>query len=162
MATFRKSFEEILASQNASAPRRKPRDEEHQIQCACVKWFNLQYPQYRGLLFAVPNGGARSKATAGKLKAEGVVAGVADLILLVPGLAPKTPKEIEDSIELPFPYHCNIVFRLALCIEMKTKTGRQTEAQKEWKKKVERHDYRYEVCRSLEEFQKVVREHLTY
>lgn len=36
------------------------------------------------LLFAVPNGGHRSKATAGRLKAEGVKAGVPDLCLPVP------------------------------------------------------------------------------
>lgn len=36
-----------------------------------------------GLLFAIPNGGARSKATAGRLKAEGVRAGVPDICLPV-------------------------------------------------------------------------------
>ena len=36
------------------------------------------------LLFAVPNGGHRSKATAGRLKAEGVKPGVPDLCLPVP------------------------------------------------------------------------------
>lgn len=39
-------------------------------------------PEMR-LLFAIPNGGARSKADAGKLKAEGVLAGVPDLMLPV-------------------------------------------------------------------------------
>lgn len=34
--------------------------------------------------FAIPNGGARSKAVAGKLKAEGVRAGVLDVMLPVP------------------------------------------------------------------------------
>ena len=42
-----------------------------------------RYPDLR-LLFAVPNGGARSKATGGKLKAEGVRPGVSDYIALVP------------------------------------------------------------------------------
>lgn len=41
------------------------------------------YPDLR-MLFAVPNGGARSKATGGKLKAEGVRPGVSDYIALVP------------------------------------------------------------------------------
>ena len=89
------------------------REEEHNLQCACVRWFNYQWPEYRGLLFAVPNGGARSKATAGKLKAEGVVAGVADLILLV-------PKQ----------------WAFALCIEMKTEKGRQSPEQMELQRKV--------------------------
>ena len=135
----RKSFEEILAAQNATTPRRKPRDEEHQIQCACVKWFNLQYPQYRGLLFAVPNGGARSKATAGKLKAEGVVAGVADLILLVPRFVIG-----------------NYNFAFGLCLETKSKTGRQTPEQKEWQKKVEEQRFAYIVYRSFDEFKDII------
>ena len=133
----KKSIEEIIAAQNATAPRRKPRDEEHRIQCACVKWFNLQYPEYRGLLFAVPNGGARSKATAGKLKAEGVVAGVADLILLVPSGA----------------FH-------GLCIEMKTPKGRQSDVQVEWMHLVWEMGYDYALCRSLEEFIEDVRTYL--
>jgi len=123
------TIQEIIAKQNATAPRKKPRDEEHQLQCACVKWFNLQYPEYRGLLFAVPNGGARSKATAGKLKAEGVVAGVSDLILLVPS----------------YGYG-------GLCIEMKTPKGKQSPEQKEWQNKVEGQGYDYRLCRSLDEF----------
>lgn len=106
------------------------RVEEHCIQCACVRWFNLRYPNLRGRLFAVPNGGHRNIVTAVKLKDEGVVAGVADLILLVPSGS----------------YG-------ALCIEIKTPAGRQSAAQKQWERNVcaEGH-YRYAVCRSLEEF----------
>lgn len=48
----------------------------------CVKYFNLRYPKLKGRLFAVPNGGRRDAVTASKLKAEGVIAGVSDLILL--------------------------------------------------------------------------------
>jgi hypothetical protein len=40
------------------------------------------------LLFAVPNGGHRHKATAAKLKREGVVAGVPDLFFCRAGSAP--------------------------------------------------------------------------
>jgi len=80
--------------------RRKQHDEEHQIQVACVRWFRLQYSKLSLNLFAVPNGGRRDKVTAGKLKAEGVVAGVADLLLLVPSGC----------------FH-------GLAIEMKTRTG---------------------------------------
>lgn len=41
-----------------------------------------RYPELR-LLFHVPNGGSRSKATAGRMKAMGVKAGVPDLLLPV-------------------------------------------------------------------------------
>ena len=116
--------------------------EEHNIQCACVRWFNYQWPEYRGLLFAVPNGGARSKATAGKLKAEGVVAGVADLILLV-----------------PFLQECVQYFN-GLCIEMKTSKGKQSQEQKDWECKVMEQGYEYRVIRSLDEFIEVVDSYL--
>lgn len=52
---------------------------EHQEQAAFVQWFRMSFPKVR--IFAIPNGGARSKATAGKLKAEGVSPGVPDLFV---------------------------------------------------------------------------------
>lgn len=58
---------------------------EHTIQCAFiewVKWNTGRYPELE-LLYAVPNGGKRSIAVAGKLKAEGVRAGVPDIVLPV-------------------------------------------------------------------------------
>ena len=63
------------------------------VQQGAVKWFNLQYPQYRGLLVHIPNEGRRTiKVINGrpvcvggaKLKAEGLVKGAADLVLFVP------------------------------------------------------------------------------
>ena len=122
--------------------------EEHNLQCACVKWFAYQHPELQGLLFAVPNGGARSKATAGKLKAEGVVPGVADLILLVP--------------RVHFDEHNAISCYYALCIEMKTEKGRQSPEQKAWQKKVEAYGYKYVVCRSLEEFINTIENYLNH
>lgn len=136
--SYKRTFEEILARQNNSKPRKRPSDEEHRIQCACVRWFNLQYPEYRGLLHSVPNGGARSKATAGKLKAEGVVAGVSDLELKIARHG----------------YH-------GLCIEMKTPEGRQSPEQKQWQKKVETMRYKYVICRSLDDFIREVSEYLS-
>lgn len=56
---------------------------EHEHQAAVIQWARLaQYPGL-DLLFAVPNGGLRTKAEAGKLKAEGVKSGVPDLCLPV-------------------------------------------------------------------------------
>ena len=116
--------------------------EEHNIQAACVRWFGYAHPELRGLLFAIPNGGARSKATAGRLKAEGVVAGVSDLILLVPCCRAKITENNAAEIEI----------RHALCIERKKNGGYQSPEQKDWQKKVEGHGYKYAVCRSLDEF----------
>lgn len=106
---------------------------ESKIQSECVKWFRLFYRRYTPLLFAVPNGGARNRITGAILKSEGVIPGVADMILLLPRGG----------------YH-------ALCIEMKTETGRQSESQKAWQKAVELEGYRYAVCRSVREFVEVV------
>lgn len=105
------------------------RHTESRIQAVCVSYFGYNYPQYRGLLFAVPNGGYRTATTAKIMKAEGVVSGVSDLLLLVPSRQ----------------YH-------GLCIEFKTDKGRQSEAQKEWQRAVELQGFCYRVVRSLDEF----------
>lgn len=110
--------------------RRPARDEEHREQVAVVAW--ARYAAARvpclGLLFAIPNGGRRDKATAGRLKAEGVRAGMPDLCLPVPrGGA------------------------CALWIEMKTETGRLSEAQRETADALRAEGARVEVCRSAAE-----------
>ena len=49
-----------------------------------MRWFRQTWPGIR--IFAIPNGGARSPATAGRLKAEGVVPGIPDLFVPAKGL----------------------------------------------------------------------------
>lgn len=112
---------------------------ESTIQRSCVQWFRLQYPDLKLLLFAVPNGGGRSKIEAAIMKGEGVVSGVADLILLVPNAQ----------------YH-------GLCIEMKTtsKGSRQSTNQKAWEAAVTDCGYDYKVARSLDGFREIVNEYL--
>ena len=109
---------------------RKCRHEESDIQQLCVRWFRLQYPKYARLLFAVPNGGSRNLIEAARMKAEGVTAGVADLILLVP------------SGEYS-----------SLCIEMKTAKGRKRDTQKDWEEAATSVGNKYVICRSLDDFQ---------
>lgn len=113
------------------------RHDESKLQQSCVRWFRLVHPEYAYMLFAVPNGGARS-ATEGKmLKAEGVMAGVSDLILLVPRQG----------------YG-------ALCIEMKTAKGVQRETQKVWQQEAEHNGNKYVVVRSFDDFKQAVEEYL--
>lgn len=57
---------------------------EHEEQREYVRWFRQTYPGVR--IMAIPNGGARSAATAGRLKAEGVSPGVPDLFIPAWGL----------------------------------------------------------------------------
>ena len=62
------------------------RNLEEQEQTAVFRWARMQegvHPEL-ALLHHIPNGGARSKATAGRLKAEGVKAGIPDICLPVP------------------------------------------------------------------------------
>lgn len=114
------------------------RHEESQTQRACVKWFRLVYPKLARLLFAVPNGGKRGIREAAIMKAEGVVAGVADLLLLIPS------KE----------YH-------ALAIEMKTDKGKQNENQKLWQEDFEKSGGKYVISRSFDDFRKHIEDYLT-
>lgn len=62
---------------------RLPLPTEHQEQSLLMQWAATQYVAHPGLrwLVAVPNGGWRHQATAGRLRAEGVKPGYPDLIL---------------------------------------------------------------------------------
>jgi hypothetical protein len=66
-----------MASTKTTASEAAP--SEHFEQRELVRWFRQTWPDVR--IFAIPNGGARSKATAGRLKAEGVASGVPDLFV---------------------------------------------------------------------------------
>lgn len=55
---------------------------ESKLQIECVKWFRYQYPNL--ILFHIPNGGRRDEITAQIMKAEGVLPGVSDLLLMEP------------------------------------------------------------------------------
>ena len=111
--------------------------EESQIQQACVEWFRYKYPAYRKLLFAIPNGGKRSKKLGGIMKKEGLTEGVADLFLSVPKFG-----------------------RAGLYIEMKTPTGRQQKSQKDFQKDVIRVGYGYTICRSSKQFEEIVSQYM--
>lgn len=113
------------------------RHEESRIQQNCVTWFRLCYPALAPNLFAVPNGGARRRIEGAIMKAEGVVAGVSDLLLLYPSQG----------------FH-------ALCIEMKSAKGVQRDTQKAWQQAVEKWGYKYIVCRSFDEFRAQVSKYI--
>lgn len=129
-------FDDFKALCNAAC-RAKPKYEEHQLQCSCVQWFRLAYPHYAHCLFAVPNGAKRDKIIGKRLREEGVLAGVADLILLKSNSA-----------------------HGALLIEMKTPKGRLSDVQKLWSKKIMANGYKYIVCRSFDEFRQSVEDYL--
>ena len=86
---------------------------EDQEQAAVAKFLDLI-----GVTWChVPNGGARSKATAGRLKAHGVKAGVPDVLIFTP--PPKRPGAVGVAIELK-----------------RVRGGRLSEEQKHWLEKL--------------------------
>lgn len=107
---------------------------EDQIQAEIYKWFHNKYctklnnPSF--CIFAVPNGGLRTKHEAMKLKATGTVAGVSDLIVLKPNKA--------------------------IFVEVKTDIGRQSEEQKKFEEIVKNLGFEYHLVRSLEDFKKII------
>lgn len=58
---------------------------EDQIQASFFQQAWNNYPQIRGLLFSVPNGGSRNQIEAMKFKATGLTPGIPDMILLWEG-----------------------------------------------------------------------------
>ena len=58
---------------------------EEALQVAVVEFLRLAMPASEGIVFHPANGGLRSKATAGRLKAMGVLAGVPDLCFVLKG-----------------------------------------------------------------------------
>lgn len=111
---------------------------EHVEQVALVGWFDMQYPALRGRLAAVPNGGARHKAVAGKLKAEGVRKGYPDLQLLMPRGG----------------YH-------GLIIELKrAKGGRVEPEQADWLEWLAGQGYMAVVCKGADQARETIKRYL--
>jgi len=131
------------------APRAKSTNPESKLQIACVNWFRMQHRQYAGLLWATPNGGKRDKREAERLKAEGVLAGVADLQLAVIG----REAGVVNGVLARY-------VRSGLFIEMKYGPGKQTPAQIAFEQAVTAQGYQYSVCRTLEEFMNVINTYL--
>lgn len=115
-------------------------EQEHNLQVACVRWFGMQFPQLAPLLFAIPNGGYRDVRVAAKLRAEGVRAGVPDMMLAVPK-----------------GQFCG------LFVEMKNgKAGRLSDHQRDMIARLQTQGYRVEVCRTFEEFVSATSEYLGF
>lgn len=110
---------------------------EHQEQVAVINWFRHQHRQYASYLFAIPNGGVRNIGTAVKLKKEGVMAGVPDLFLMIPMNG----------------YH-------GLWIEMKVKSGRVSDSQKEFMGAATLMGYPAVICYGFDEAKNAINNYL--
>lgn len=60
---------------------------EDQIQAKFYKEAYNTFPQIRGLLFSVPNGGSRNRIEALKFQATGLTPGIPDMLLVAPQVA---------------------------------------------------------------------------
>ena len=110
---------------------------EAKIQSEICCWFNNEYclkfhnPRY--CIFSVPNDTENKEETMRKL-ATGLKSGASDLIVLFPN-------------------------RAVFC-EVKTPTGKQSEAQKEFQIQVEKLGFEYILVRSLLDFQNKINKYL--
>lgn len=112
---------------------------ERKIQRNCVLWYRDTFPDDDKILFTVPNGGWRGSRAGAMMVYEGLVKGVADLILLTPSGG-----------------------KASLCIEMKTPKGRQSPEQKAWQAAAEKKGNKYVVCHGLVEFVTAVCNYLEF
>jgi len=110
-----------------------PGQSEDALQQKCYFWFWNTYPNFRGLLFSVPNGGTRDPREVKKFNLTGLVSGVSDLILL-------------------HRTHCYL-------IELKkdNKKSKQSKNQLEWQKQVEGQGFIYFIIRSLADFKLTIK-----
>lgn len=125
-------YEKLLMKRNHG----KVASSEHELQCTCVSWFRLAYPNQ--IIMAIPNGGYRTATTAALMKAEGQLAGVPDLFIPIPRGE----------------FH-------GLWIEMKNgKAGRLSDAQKRMITRLRNENYMVEVVRTPDEFMKTITEYM--
>lgn len=129
------------------------RHEESKLQQQCVAWFRAQYPQYAMLLTHVPNEGNGNRVSGAIHKAEGTVAGVPDLLLFMP--AEYLQPNDKYKIMLNKLIH-------GLGVEFKTKTGKQSQQQKDFQKIFEAAGYRYIIVRSFDEFKKSINDYIAH
>jgi hypothetical protein len=92
------------------------------------QWVRKTYPDL--LIFHVPSGEHRDIATAMKLKRMGVIPGVADFLMFIPGHG--------------------------IAIEMKNEDGVQSKAQEYFQKQWEKLGHTYLIARSLNSFKEII------
>lgn len=139
--------------------RKVPVRSEHLEQVYLFDWAQITRRARPALrwLHAIPNGGHRHAATAGKLRAEGVRPGVCDLFLDVPCVGEGAPDERNCILHVTF--H-------GLRIELKAidrrgeKNGGCSADQVEWLRHYEEQGYAVAVCYGWREAADVIERYL--
>lgn len=120
------------------------KESEHALQKHIIRRCALMSGRYPDLewLHAIPNGGHRSKAAAGKMRAEGQKKGVPDLCLPV-------PRRAGDRL-----YH-------GLYLELKKAGGAPSEDQREWLLHLHRSGYAAHVANDPDTAVKLILDYLS-
>ena len=108
---------------------------ESQLQQACHTWMKLMHPDITA--FSIPNEGLRSRKTSVRLKANGMMSGVADYFVM-----------------LSNHYYCG------LFIEFKIGKNKQRPSQKAFEQRCISNQYKYKVVRSTDEFIETINNYL--
>jgi hypothetical protein len=103
---------------------------EDKLQSDCYMWFHNEYPELRGLLCYNLNN-SRNRIRASVDKSMGLQKGRSDMVL----------------------YHKGA----ANMIEMKLTGENQLPGQVKWESQIKSQGFKYFVCRSLDEFQEIIR-----
>ena len=104
-------------------------ESENRLQQKCFKWFSESFPELNGLMWHNYNN-PRNKVQGAQLKTMGLIAGVPDLVFVGNGVP---------------------VF-----FELKTKTGRVSEVQREIHAKLREHGMVVHIIRDVEEFKEIM------
>jgi len=112
---------------------------ESQLQQSFFKWFRAQYPDKYWQCFAIPNGGLRNEIVAAKMKREGVVSGVWDVLILNEGYGSSK----------------------GLFIEFKVGYNKLTQNQEDFRRQND-NNYDFRVCYSLETAIEAVTEYFNH
>lgn len=119
-----------------STSGKAPTPTEHEEQVTLFTWFRMRYAGM--LMYAIPNGGARSSITGARLRDEGVLAGVPDIFLPCPSGG-----------------------KHGLYIEMKRqKGGRVSPAQKAVMQALRMQGYEVAVCHGWQEARDCIEQYL--
>jgi hypothetical protein len=120
---------------------------ESDLQRACVKWFDIQYPQYRLNRMKLDNENKVSKFVGSIKREAGLLSGAADLFISVPQYGKFSGF---DYVKI-----------CGLFIEFKAnRSNKQTDNQIAFQEAQEISNYQYSMCYEFDEFKKIIDNYL--
>lgn len=143
--------------------------DEAKLQSQCVIWLWNNFPETRGLFFAVENEGSRLSSKLIKdamlyiqenvTRPASVINKCREVVNMcikgnpVAGAQAKSMGVTTGVSDCLFMWN-----KTVYCFEFKTEIGRQSDKQIEWQKTVEKNNYQYFIIRNFDNFQKIINE----